>query len=453
MATLISVAYPTRSDPVPFPWSETRIWSEFKTPGDNYTESFSGSSTIQFSTSRSGYKVVGFQEAIRAGTQAGSPYSRTGARLIAFESGRVIFGNKYYVDPQQPGKQVSNLTGWGYPPYIPNDYTGVSADDGIRTDNHALVRFYSAIRAEVEHWNSLVFLGELREIVAQVRRPYAELQYQIEDHLNRYRRAALRKRFPRVMRRAEKIQRLSRLASAIWLETAFATAPTLSDVATAAETLARFLDERRRSRVKGFAERSGKALPHVIQSVHPSGFHFNTVIGMEERLKVIYIAGLDVSVLGDKVSAKRLAELAGVDWRNLPVTLYELVPYSWLADYVTTAGACLSSSLTMTSGVRWAIRSESRKTRCSTRNELDPGSTRARFPTTFHYLVGSHFGTGVTERTSSSRALLDTANLPQPFVQTRRISDYLPEQGANVLALLVNRANSVSKEVRKFHRI
>lgn len=445
MAALVSVTYPSISQTLPFSWTESRLFYGFYNPAYNGQTFHKGGSSVVFVQSKAGYKVVGFKQAIRAGAQAGSPYSLTATRLISAEPGEVTYIKKWPVEQGMQGTQVSVVKGFVYPPFVAGSHV-LSISDKTSADNHALVRFYSALRAEMEHWNSLVFLGELREIVAQVRRPYAELQGQIERYLDRYKRAALRKKFPKALRKAEKVRRLSRLASSIWLETAFATLPTLSDVRTAAETLARFSDERRRSRVKGFAERSGKVLEAPIWGSLAIGSV--TQISHEGNYRASYVAGLDVSVQGEAGSMKRLAELAGVDPRNLPVTLYELLPYSWLADYVTTAGACLSSRMVATTAVRWAISSKLEKTTTrtvSTPRTIGGGSDE--------FVSGAHCGMGVTQRTTFSRTLLNVANLPQPVVQVRPLSDIAPTQAANVLALLVNRANAVSRDVQKAHRI
>jgi len=447
MASLVAINYPDTLYTLPFPWTESRVSFGSPYPEDNRSDFYQGGNATVFVTSdKSGYRVIGFKQAIRVGAQAGSPYSIKASRLVSSESGEVTFTKKWGGSSFRSGTQVSVIKGFLYAPFVPGFHV---LDDSTKTtaDNHALVRFYSALRAEMEHWNSLVFLGELREIVAQVRRPYAELQGQIEQHLDRYKRAALRKKFPKAMRKAEKIRRLSRLASSMWLETAFATLPTLSDVKIAAETLARFSDERRRSRVKGFAERSSKAPVVLIPQLHPCGMGYTVSISHTGNYKVSYVAGLNVNVQGESGSMKRLAELAGLDPRNLPVTLYELVPYSWLADYITTAGACLSSHMVATTGVNWAISSKTERTTTITLCTADQTSGSDQV------VSGTHCGKGVTQKTTFSRAILNTANLPRPMVQVRPLSDVLPSQAANVLALLVNRANAVSRDVRRVHRI
>lgn len=446
MASLVAINYPNTSYTLPFSWTESRTFFGFPSKNDNGSWFYMGGSPVNFIRSnRSGYKVQGYKQAIRAGTQAGSPYSFTATRLVSSSGGEVTYIKQWPLSEGKFGTQISYIRGFLYPPSAAGFHV-LDSSTKTTADNHALVRFYSALRAEMEHWNSLTFLGELREIVAQVRRPYAELQGQIEDHLNRYKRKALGVKFPKAMRKAEKVRRLSRLASSMWLETAFATLPTLSDVRSAAETLARFSDERRRSRVKGFAERSSKAPVITIGGLHACGMGYYTYIHHTGTYRVSYVAGLNVNVQGEAGSAKRLAELAGIDPRNLPVTLYELVPYSWLADYITTAGACLSSRMVATTAVNWAISSKIEKTSTQTITVPEKG-------TGLISVSGAHCGTGVTERTTFSRTLLDTANLPRPMVQVRPLSDVLPSQAANVLALIVNRANAVSRDVRKAHRI
>jgi hypothetical protein len=451
MTVLIAKTYPTQTDTAYFGWREVRHSYGHKAAIDNGTWFYEGSSSRSFTSQRSGYQVVGFKQAIRAGGQAGSPYTRSSSRLISLTPGHVTQVKRSYAPPE-PGATSYVLRGVRYPPVCKGFHEGLDPSDAVSADNHALVRFYSALRQEMEHWNSLVFLGELREIVALVRRPYATLQSEIDGYLTRYKRRAMGVKFPKALRKADKVRRLTKLAADTWLETAFGVAPTLSDVATAAETLARFLEERRRSRVKGFAQRSGKALPYVITGQTHNHIQYNPTIETVGNVRVMCVAGLDVGVLGDAVSARRLGELAGVNLANLPVTLYELLPYSWLVDYFTTTGACLSSYVQSTAQVRWAIKTTKQTTRWTTSNWVDSkGSTQKGYEG--DYCIGTHLGIGVTEWTTLRREILNEANLPRPSIQVRPLSDILPSQVANVVALLASRAAGVSGDVRRHHRI
>jgi len=92
MASLVAINYPDTSYTLPFPWTESRVSFGSPYPEDNRSDFYQGSNAKVFVTSdKSGYRVIGFKQAIRVGAQAGSPYSIKASRLVSSESGEVTF--------------------------------------------------------------------------------------------------------------------------------------------------------------------------------------------------------------------------------------------------------------------------------------------------------------------------------------------------------------------------
>lgn len=231
-------------------------------------------------------------------------------------------------------------------PLVPTQSTGA---DVQAADNLALKMLYRRIRKANSHFSGGVFLGEIREVISMIRRPAMTLRNGLGDYFS-----TLRKRKGRAPK-----HRLREILSSTWLEYSFGWQPLVNDVIAAAETLARFENDERRTSVSGWG---------VHETLLDSGaVQYNGLFGRLHAIqhyrrwasaKVSYRVGLDFRAKAPFGSAKRLAELSGFKLQDFVPTVWELIPWSFIVDYFTNVGDILEAMTTDTSSV-------TRKTRTS----------------------------------------------------------------------------------------
>lgn len=231
------------------------------------------------------------------------------------------------------------------------------ADFSVAYDR-ALASLLKAVKSQQQHWSGPTFLGELKETIEFIRKPAASILKGLDDYsklLNKKKRK-IKEKNPM---KARKI--LQETAANAWLTTSLGLAPLLSDVETAAETLARFMNplSRPHTELRGFGstERADTGTVNVVL--------YAALGGRQTFLnKTIDSVSLQCGYLADpnplEQSARRLAELSGFNVREFIPTLWELVPNSWMVDYFLNIGQILSCAFTDTSRVTWIKRTDLR---------------------------------------------------------------------------------------------
>lgn len=84
----------------------------------------------------------------------------------------------------------------------------------------------------------------------------------------------------------------------------------------------------------------------------------DSVITLEAEGKVMYRAYCDWTSSAAFGSAERLIELSGFRPDRFVPTLYELLPWSWLVDYVSNLGTVIDSSCQAQHMVKFVVRSQ-----------------------------------------------------------------------------------------------
>jgi hypothetical protein len=301
---------------------------------------------------RSGQSVPNWRARIKSGQAATSPF----------------VGNYFNMRESKPfrGQITRKQPSPSAPVYAESVYGTVS--DGVPsfgdlntslTDTQALTKIYGALRGAQSHASGMTVLGELRETLRSLRRPYTTAVQLVDTYLDKAFKASKRYRWKdgsaahrrRVRPRVEKA-----LADA-WLETAFGLVPLISDVKDIAEAVARFENDSHRERIFGRAE-------NVV-----SGSNARTIVGtatsyiqiqkdVKETMthKVQYLAFLEWKQSADFGSNRRLVELMGFRPDLFIPTVYELLPWSFLVDYFSNLGDVIETGCQSQSLVSFAMK-------------------------------------------------------------------------------------------------
>lgn len=398
---------------------------------------------------RTGKKFPDWRKYVRAGTDATTPYNRSFAYVKKIGGSASL----NWVYPSNP-PALAHTEVWGQGSVtIP----GTASTEGfIKADNQALVRLYKAISEEYRQFQALVFLGELGESVRMLRKPFSGMQRTIETYLTRVqkrgvsiknaqKRAILgRDKKGRPIYRSSNLKEIEQMLHATWLEASFGMRPLLADTADIAVTIARLSDSIRRGRVKGFGSSPG--------AVYVSGTYqssYGDIAGYynyrdTSSWKVVYRAGLH-NALNAPDSLSRLRQLAGFTPNEFVPTAYELLPWSFLADYFFNTGECLSSYWTCTSYVAWANQTTIGENYRQMREHVDHRLMQIGKGSTYRGSTGALLpGSYDAVRLSVGRNVIDVANMPQPLIDSKRFSDWNPLKVANVVALLRSKTKVAS---------
>jgi hypothetical protein len=183
------------------------------------------------------------------------------------------------------------------------------------------------------------FLGELHEVISMFKRPYHSAVHLVDTYLERA--ASAVRRYKPQSRHSPKQARknLQKALSDSWLETAFGLQPLISDTRDLAEAAARFSYDRRRDVVTASATVQTQGFTSsTVNSISGTNIRLRTDIRETETHSTMFRVFLDWTRSADLGSLGRLAELTGFRPDLFIPTIYELIPYSWLVDYVSNLG-------------------------------------------------------------------------------------------------------------------
>lgn len=207
----------------------------------------------------------------------------------------------------------------------------------------AKMRLYKTLKDKRQAWEGMVFLGELRELIHMVRNPAQSLRRGLDDWIN-----SAKKHRPKSSTTA-----INRALAGSWLEWVYGIAPTISDLSNAQEALNRHLDRYEELYQKFYvASDEIKSLPTnwVVDSYTMYPWTFTS----RYRKYVASIVAYYGQVYTSAATARGFTrQQLGFELRNFVPTVWELIPYSFVADYFTNIGDLISASSTHTGDVAW----------------------------------------------------------------------------------------------------
>lgn len=329
----------------------TTISSQSKYYGLRYVDAGTGFPTYEnryltVSKTRTGVPNPAWRQQVRDNVNASTSFTGSRSYCVFGDGGPTM--KRWHPNYLSPSKVVRTSTAsglpfsnWFIPTYVIPNFTIAEAQ--------ALSRLHKAIRAEMYQMSGPVFLGELRETVMMLKRPLAGIRDLVSGYTNDLRK-----------RRGRSRPSMQRALADTWLEYSFGWSPLISDVKSIAETLARA--QRAippRSAVKAFGEYK-QADPDTLTYADDNGaaipYYRHQMSGYTTM--VIYRCGLKGVVNSPPVDlTDRLISLSGFQIQNFIPTAWELLPWSWLADYVTNIGDIIEAACTDTSSVTRTTRS------------------------------------------------------------------------------------------------
>lgn len=302
-----------------------------------------------------GGPVFRWRDKIRSGDNAG-----TYMRAWKSESPKVIAGSTMHrawhttpnigpIDSYSASGDLANNPGFGV--------TVPSSIDAAY--NSALVAIFGKIKQAQTQMSGLVFAGELREVLQLIRSPaksIANKTYSYLGDLQRW-RATNRRAGPKAYK--------DKLAES-YLAWSFGVKPLINDVEDGAKALAQV--------VTGGIRKARVSTEWIIREERITGpqSEFN-IMGRsyfpaysqsieENQVQVRWICGLRSASEGP--SGISLVNSAfGLAVEDFVPAAWNLLPWSFLADYFTNIGDVLEATFTDTSSVSWSLRQTKLRTR------------------------------------------------------------------------------------------
>lgn len=217
-------------------------------------------------------------------------------------------------------------------------------------DNRAKARFYKKLRQDAVAFSGMTFMGELRETLHMLRRPASALYSNANGYLDSLNKA--KRSNPRHWTKA---------ISGLWLEHAFGWLPLLNDMKDAALAWDRLVTPKRRKYISVGAEDEADTTSAILSS-------YSGVQAMPQGQSMCYVERQcrrkEKTIVRYRGAITAQAE--ATTWDNWALfgftpsefipTAWNLLPWSFLADYVTNIGDVLESVVTDTKSVAWANR-------------------------------------------------------------------------------------------------
>lgn len=223
---------------------------------------------------------------------------------------------------------------------VPGSASTISLD---KANDTALRRLNSKILATQRSFQTLPFIGELGEAIRMIRNPLKILWKGQFDFMVRF----SEKR--RWHRGKDPYEIHNRVAEA-WLETVFGWQPFIGDIEDAIVALSKFRDVYPpHVNVVGSAtdNRVGSSISFPLSpigTVNPGGKRWSS-----DEASVRYKACIALAQPSIRTELHRY----GISWRDITPAVWELIPFSFLADYFTNIGAIIDAASINLASVRW----------------------------------------------------------------------------------------------------
>jgi hypothetical protein len=254
--------------------------------------------------------------------------------------------------------------------------------DLSKADAQALSRLWSALRYQRSSMQAGVIAGEFGESVRGIGDMAKSLARMFGSHVRQQQKVAARylgsfvvdalgnpRPDPRVVRavkrRASTWEKLHKELRDNYLNFALGVRPLVKDAKDLAETVARWQFDQSHTRIRGYgkdqiqlSQTSGKAFYLGILEYVTTTHRYVTG-------EVIYRAGLYPDYQSSiKGSSYRLYQLLGLyDLENWIPTVWNLLPASFVVDYVTNVADVVTAMVTDTSRIAWVLKTTRRETR------------------------------------------------------------------------------------------
>lgn len=316
--------------------------------------------------------------------------------------------------------------------------------------NLAAAEFNRKLRSHYEQMQGLTALGELPETLRMLRGPADLLRQTSEEWLTSVRKIARKMKSPR-----KHWREFNKRLSQAWLETMFGWKPLIHDIndsIDAYKDLQKRLTYPKVRKVSAGAKKTWNVSDTLATKVGSlslvgTGPVYRCIRADRYEQHTVRFKGA-VASQADTPAWNDVQRAFGLDVSAFIPTAWELLPWSFLADYFTNIGDCLNSLTTVTTNVRYV--NISVVTQSDTYRDwvLDQNATSPGAP----WYLDSGFGDPTGSRLSK-RVVNRSAGVGVPIPRLQLNFDLANGQLLNVAALLAQVIDGFPQNTtRRWHR-
>jgi hypothetical protein len=357
-----------------------------------------------FANTRSGTSNPRFREQIKMQVNASTGYTRSSCEMVSeqaacgMEWDRKNGGNVEHCFTHLRGS-MGAVNSLGVPPL------GYTTGDVTRAAATADSRLHDRVRETTTEMQGFVLLGELRETLRMFKRPLEGTRKIMDNYARAMKRRAVDSRTKR--------QFLNGLTDQ-YLEMVFGWRPVISDAYSIATTAARIVAERR-PLTRLVSSFSGAPQSSIHQArVGPGDCLARQTSVTVGEMSVQSIAYLKDSVSGPAQGFQRILDLSGFNLENFVPSIYELIPFSFVADYVSNLGDVISAATTCQRNVIGYVRTTREVITRKETFSFDLAASAANVGGFNHRQVGSSAGYEEYKRVNFTRAAGGAGSIPVP---------------------------------------
>lgn len=237
-------------------------------------------------------------------------------------------------------------------------------------DARARNAFLSKVRQAQTKFSSGTFLGELKEALHMIHRPFETLSKSAVGYIE-----ALRKR-----KRLDP-KHWQKAIPGTWLEYSFGWVPLMNDIQSARNAYNSLFQQEKVQRVSG----SGKDFHRSQESTNYAAYNltyapyswFTDIVSFSETRTVRYYGDV---VTQATTTYKDGAAQWGFTPSDFVPTMWELLPWSFLIDYFASIGDCLDAQGANTADIKWVGRVERHVAEREVVRSFDAAGVKARMP-------------------------------------------------------------------------
>lgn len=386
-----------------------------------------------FTSFANGIKDPNWKSKVIAHISATTPFTGT---FYRFSSAPTVGEQKYWTHPtstayyylqwyKRSGAYTKHLGSsfFSLPPSLDTSGSAIQS-----ADNQAISRLYNTLAQIENRVQSGEDFGEWRETLRLIRRPFHALSSATIDlmqgHLNAF--------------KWKDVKSVAKALADTTLEWRFGVKPLISTVSQG------FVGLKNRDNVFHYLPFYAKGVARTVsRTMHNDGYGLDPqelqylqseTYQQSVRYKGMWHARSDLP-------KRAVNDVLGLNFRNVIPTVYNLIPYSFLLDYVTNVGDIVNSLAVPWSGVAWCAKSVQHSF-LRRQDTVDWSKHSGAI-----YRVGPKYLTpGFFEIQKTSFARSEVTEMPYPKLALQMPSF---RQLQNVAALLVSRLAKTSAKIQK----
>lgn len=321
----------------------TRVQTEFD--GDEVTTETK--TRHEWTDWRRGYNNPKWRDQVLHGRNA---TTKLDGHKISFDSRPYIISENWTYDnpngnPAGNANEVITLSGREIFSDI-DDLSVINSEPYVQANNQAITAYVKKARKVQTTFQGGTFVAELGQTIRMLKRPFHGITRNLNDYLRQLKKAASRRRFY-LLNKREKAEILSET----WLEYQFGLKPLFNDLDEGTQALAERIKEGPKwVHVKGVGS-TKREIPKGIYNVGIPSPTFQC-----QRHSIVTATVKFRGVIDPGSFSAMDARRIGFDPSNWAPTLWEIVPWSFLVDYVSNIGDIISAATFARQGERWLAR-------------------------------------------------------------------------------------------------